>query len=297
MMARDIHLQRSTENLLGYLQGVVADDHISDLELAKLQEWLIDHAELRHEWPFSELISRLETMISDCVIDEHERAELLEWCADLSLPDHIGYELIDMANRQLHGFLHGLQADGIVTVEEAYGLHDWLQNFTVFRDCWPFSHAFKIIESILEDDHVTEAELDVLKTFCEQFAEQKVENPVPQERDLKFWELTSAPHLKPISYICNSDTQLEFQGRCFCFTGKSLLAPRADLHAMVVNLGGECAQTIVRKLDYLVIGAIGSPMWVFSTYGRKIEKAISQGVVVIDENLFIAAARSALVKP
>ncbi|MBX3180408.1 MAG: hypothetical protein KF886_23920 [Candidatus Hydrogenedentes bacterium] len=126
MRASSLHLQRSAEALLGYLRGITCDGHLSDLEIANLQGWLETHDALRQHWPFDELSARLESILRDSVIDEDERAELLEWCADLSLDTNPAYDLIDMATRQLHGVLHGIQSDGKVTEDEVYGLRDWL---------------------------------------------------------------------------------------------------------------------------------------------------------------------------
>jgi len=144
MRTADLHLQRSTETLLGYLQGIACDDHLSDLEIANLQGWLETHHALRQHYPFDEITVRVESILQDSVIDEEERADLLEWCADLSLDTHPVYELIDMATRQLHGVLHGIQSDGKVTEEEVYGLRDWLEHFRIFRGAWPFSDAFAL---------------------------------------------------------------------------------------------------------------------------------------------------------
>lgn len=64
--------------------------------------------------------------------------------ADLALDTHPAYELIDRITRQLHGVLHGIQADGEVTEEEVYGLRDWLEHFRIFRGAWPLSDAFAL---------------------------------------------------------------------------------------------------------------------------------------------------------
>ncbi len=52
MRTAQLHLQRSTEALLGYLQGITCDDDLSDLEIANLQGWLESHHALREHGPF-----------------------------------------------------------------------------------------------------------------------------------------------------------------------------------------------------------------------------------------------------
>ena len=91
MRASDLHLQRSTETLLGFLRGITCDDHLSDMEIARLRGWLDTHDALRTHWPFDEITARLDSILSDSIVDEDERADLLEWCADLSLDTHPAY--------------------------------------------------------------------------------------------------------------------------------------------------------------------------------------------------------------
>jgi len=48
------------------------------------------------------------------------------------------------------------------------------------------------------------------------------------------------------------------------------------LFKAVEELGGIAHKSIVKGLDYLVIGAQASPAWVYSTYGRKIESVMQK---------------------
>ena len=55
--------------------------------------------------------------------------------------------------------------------------------------------------------------------------------------------------------------------------------------------GGRFHKSVVRELDYLVIGADGNPCWAFACYGRKVEAAIEyrkQGckIVMVHEDDF-----------
>ena len=120
MRASSPHLQRGAEALLGYLRGSPATATSSD---AKSPTSGLARNPRRP--PTALALRRTQCAVgihpADSVIDEDERAEHLEWCADLSLDTNPAYELIDMATRQLRR-PPWIQSDGKVTEDEVYGL-------------------------------------------------------------------------------------------------------------------------------------------------------------------------------
>lgn len=67
--------------------------------------------------------------------------------------------------------------------------------------------------------------------------------------------------------------EILYLGRSFCFTGVFEFGSRADCHEAVLERGGEPAKGVTKKLDYLVIGSVGSDFWRHSSFGTKILKA------------------------
>lgn len=64
-----------------------------------------------------------------------------------------------------------------------------------------------------------------------------------------------------------------FEGKSFCFTGVFEFGTRAECHHAVITKGGEPAKSITKKLDYLIIGSVGSEFWRHSSFGTKIMRA------------------------
>ncbi len=62
----------------GIIRGIIADQHLHDLEIARLNEWLVDHLFLTEEWPASEIYRRVKLAIKDNVITAEERDSLME---------------------------------------------------------------------------------------------------------------------------------------------------------------------------------------------------------------------------
>lgn len=74
--------------------------------------------------------------------------------------------------------------------------------------------------------------------------------------------------------VCALSPEIEFVDRLFCFTGRSERLPRKQLQLLVEERGGKFSSSLVKSVDYLVIGADGNPCWAYSCYGRKVEEAI-----------------------
>jgi hypothetical protein len=67
---------RSIQELLGIVRGILADSQVSDAESEGLARWLVAHPEAAATWPGSALYDRLARIYADGRLDEEERAEL-----------------------------------------------------------------------------------------------------------------------------------------------------------------------------------------------------------------------------
>lgn len=86
--------------------------------------------------------------------------------------------------------------------------------------------------------------------------------------------------------------QVDLGGQTFLFTGKLATMSRGEAQAKVRNAGGVPASTVSAKLDYLVIGDEGSPLYGQGRKGSKqvnAEKLIAQGasIKIISETAFL----------
>ncbi|HDT6079684.1 TPA: BRCT domain-containing protein [Aeromonas veronii bv. veronii] len=63
--------------LLGFLQGISADDRLTEQEIMALQAFLGRHQELLISWPGSLLATRLSSILADGVVTTEEREDLL----------------------------------------------------------------------------------------------------------------------------------------------------------------------------------------------------------------------------
>lgn len=294
LMGRLTDLQRGIERLHGIIIGISVDEILKDEEIHSMRDWLKMHANLHNVEPFRNTAVMLKRCLKDGIIDEDERDEILQWCLEFTSKEPLP-ECVTTAIRRLHGVLHGIIIDNIITDEEIFGLRDWLHKYDIFKHHWPFSDTWSLVENILEDNKITEGERKELMEFCRGLSECLAKDFKIYDKEYfsKPWMQTKAPILKPFSSLCDRDVQIKFQGKMFCFTGLAKTGPRKKLESLLIPLGALPAKNIKRGLDYLVIGAQSSPCWAYSTYGRKIEKVIEfqqkgEEIVFLHEDDFIA---------
>ena len=264
-MAKDwtqiTNVERAMQSLAGIAQGIALDYEVSDGEIGSLTEWLSMYAELLNRQPFKELADLLTRVLEDGKVDEQEREEVLDWCQRFSSSTSMAVKTTTDAMRRLHGVLHGIAADGVVTAQEAIDLRDWLEDHDDVAHVWPFCDLHELLHRIRADGKVDDAELGELVTFCQPFVERAAEGN----------------HGKPVGHtltsICDHGADVDIAGSTFLFTGKASRV-RKELHDAVAVLGGLPIERVREDLNYLVIGSLSQPAWAYASYGRKIEAVL-----------------------
>lgn len=164
---------------------------------------------------------------------------------------------------ELIGIIKGVLADGNVSQGEAEFLLQWMNSNRDAAAVWPASVLYPRIEAALADGVL---DSDEEKELLDLLLATVGGNTAPQIGESS--DATTLPISRPVP-------QIVFLERTFCFTGKFYSGTRDWCHQQVILRGGLPADSITKKLHYLVIGEIGSRDWLHSTYGTKIQKAAS----------------------
>ncbi len=170
---------------------------------------------------------------------------------------HVGDRAVD----ELLGICKGMLADGKVNSQEADFLARWLEENRELTDDWAIQQLDRRVRGMLADGVIDQEEREELF----QILSEVVGGPPVMENVHSF--ATSLPVNNPAPEIC-------FEDKCFCFTGKFALGTRKICEKEAQDRGAKIGKSITKKLDYLVIGTIGSRDWKHSTYGKKIATAI-----------------------
>lgn len=275
-------LEKSINSLLGLLEGIAIDGHVTTGEVAMLRMWLADHLDVAGRHPYSELVPILTSAVSDGSLEPEEREDLLWLCRRLRSTEF--YDMVTADLQRLHALVGGIASDGVITNDEMRGLSDWLAEHDHLRTCWPYDEIETLTTKVLGDGRIDQIEHAMLfDSFTEFLA-------VLDERTIVRPLILDGPEQK-VEALCAVAPDVSFAERAFCFTGASVRYKRAEFEDLVRRLGGEALPGVSAKLHYLVIGAEGNPCWVFACYGRKVEKAVAlrrKGVrvVILHENDF-----------
>lgn len=75
------------QTLMGIVTGIVADDHLHDLEIQMLSTWLSAHEAVTRAWPGAAIAGWVRDVCADGVVTDSERAHLLENLAAMVAAD------------------------------------------------------------------------------------------------------------------------------------------------------------------------------------------------------------------
>ena len=274
-----MNLDKAIHTLEGILKGIAIDSKISETEVRELGNWLNLHADVAHQHPFSEIMPVLVNALKDGIISEDEHKDLLWVCGNLQSTSTY-YDSITSDMQRLHGIIHGLLADCVLTDEEIRKLADWISENDHLKGCYPFDEIDSVLTSILSDGKIDDHERQQLQAFIQEFAPTgKVANNASDSKNLS------------ASGICATCPSIIFEDMSFCLTGESQKASREELNQKIESSGGKIVAGVRKDLNYLIVCSGGNPCWAFSCYGRKVEKAIDyrkQGsrIVIAHENDF-----------
>ncbi len=110
-------VDKAVQTFHGLVQGITIDNQLNADEVAELLNWTREYADLIGRAPFNELKLKLDEILVDGQIDPEEQEDLLWVCRNFS-PESPYYDGITHEIQQLHGIMHGIMADGHVSVDE-----------------------------------------------------------------------------------------------------------------------------------------------------------------------------------
>jgi hypothetical protein len=259
-------IDKAFHTLEGILKGINIDNEINQTEIEKLNGWCTEHIEFIDRPQLGETIHLIKSITEDNIITQEEYAGLTWVCNRFTTPNKY-YDAITSDLQRLQGVLHGILSDDVITKEELEGLKAWIGDHPDIIGTYPYDEIEVLLLSVLEDGRVTKEEQDLLKVYFAQFIDVK-------NTTISQGELEELRQSMSIPLICTMNANIVFEGKLFCFTGISSRGKRGDIVEKITLLGGKYNDGMIRGTDYLVIGDKNNPCWVFSCYGRKIERAI-----------------------
>lgn len=181
------------------------------------------------------------------------------------------------ALNELSNLLMSVTEDGVLTPQEIQDVSDWLDSHFELSGNYPFDRVFSALHTALADGVLEQSEIDSLLSLF-----QTVTDPISQIDECK-------------ESIC-------IHGKTVCLTGDFESMSRSQAEKKMQEYGAIVKKSVIKSLDYLIVGGQGSSMWSAGNYGNKVKKALenqSKGlhVQIIREADFFAALSKNESKP
>lgn len=147
------------------------------------------------------------------------------------------------------GIITGVTCDNILNENEVFFLKSWLDKNSDLKDTYPFDVAIHEISVALADGVLEQSELDNLLEIFKEF-------------------------LNPIKSEPPQSEAIDFLGKTVCLTGDFITGSKDEIGERLKELGATISKSVVRRVDYLIVGEKGSEAWSCGNYGNKIKIAL-----------------------
>lgn len=251
-------------NLISIIDGVLSDNELSDSEILYLTTWLSDSEQIGNNAFVMLLQERISRALEDGVITEEERKNLKQTLLDVqrSIMDMPNIDLYSKESdiNLLNGLCKGIVADRQLGIEEINYLDWWLTQNGMLKNNYPGKHLYELVKTIKEDGVIDQGESDLLYKALVDFSGTDLDSGVVDGISSQL--------------PCDAIDSLNITGATVCLTGNFITGKRSLISKMIEEAGGKVIDRVTQSANYLVIGALSSRDWRYSSHGRKIEKAI-----------------------
>lgn len=169
---------------------------------------------------------------------------------------------INRAVEHLMGIVDGLIADGHLHDMEVKFLRTWLSDNEHAQESWPGSLVYRKVSEVLADGIVTEEERKHLhETLAGLLGND--------------FSLTGSVSSEVSALPIEDTVTVQLRNAGVCHTGAFLFGTRAACERATMRAGGMALDNVSKGVEYLVIGTRVSRDWAHTSFGRKIQKAVS----------------------
>ena len=265
---------------LGFIEGLILDDSINSDELASLQHWMENNADVYCNYPFDFIVKSMAQLLdSNGNVVVENKINFLQVLQVFISKKFYKRNTSDI--QRLHGLLAGTVCDQTLSHIELKALNQWLKDHDYLEDDIFFQEIYTTLRPVRTKPELNDH--DVSSIFKQI---QKYVN-VEQHGTLKT-KLDSNDNPDFYKGELNLDKAL------YCFTGTSDRFKKKDWKNLVENNGAQFIDDMTTSVNYLVICNKGNKAWAHVSYGRKFEQAKkwqSQGhnIKIITEDDFLKA--------
>lgn len=239
----DSKLETNINSLYGIIQGINYDEIIDKQEIEKIKLWIEENRIYKQYSLFYKIITKIEAILEDNIITDYEKMELIALVT--SIDKSKIYSEATLALQILNGILDGIICNQKINEKEIKNLKIWLEQHDYLKDVYPYDKILLEVSKVLEDEILTQEECDYILGIFESIVNPQLGN----------------------------EKNIDFEGKTFCLTGEFENASKSEVSKNIQALGGIEKSGVSTKLDYLIVGGVGSEAWKFGKIGGKQAKA------------------------
>ena len=139
-------------------------------------------------------------------------------------------------------------------------IYSWIKDHPSVSSAWPGNVITQQLDQILFDGLVSEDERSFLLNSLSEITAgslQKVSDVVEK-----------------VDFQLDDPSLIEFSSHTFCLSGNFLFGDKDRCIDEIIKRGGVVLGGVTKKLNYLIVGSLGSDQWKHGNFGTKVEKAI-----------------------
>lgn len=275
--------EKAMHGLEGILSGIVADQKLNKQEILYLDTWVISQQYLAGESDARDILISIGAILERGSFNS-EDLQQLQTSIDKIVRSKQLHSIENVARvYELIGFLKGITADSVLNEKEVEALANWIEENRSIKRMWPASVVVRRLKAILDDGVIVEQDReDLLQTLNQLTSIHDEKTGVTYRASTEVWE--------------DQVDMIHFAGSVFCLTGDFVTGDRTKVTQMLQELGAKTSSSMNNNVDYLLIGTLASRDWLYTSHGRKIEKALlikqqGQSVKIITERRLLQQLR------
>ena len=140
---------------------------------------------------------------------------------------------------RLMGIVEGIICDGNIDEKEIKYLRNWLNDHTNLKGNYQYDAVVQALDG----------KKDITTTLA------SIVNPIENKTETTI-------------------SDIELNGKLVCITGEFDYGSRSDVEQRLIKTGAEISPSVVKAVDYLIVGGRGSESWACGNYGTKVKRAL-----------------------
>ena len=257
------NFQKEFNSLIGIATGLVADDYITKGELDFFDLWIREQKYADMMPFYNEIMDTLSEAKNDDFMSEYHKERLAE-LIQLAIENEIVFNKLSTTDdknitNRLIGVIRVVLADDVLSNVEIESLHNIIASHTNPL----FSATNDLLKKIKDFNNITQEQRDALKIELNRIIGGSIHEHGVIDGMTANISFDTLPE--------------EFDLYCkrFVLTGSFYTMSRKQMGTLIESFGATQSRHVNGVTDLLVVGGMASKDWAFSSFGRKIEEAIT----------------------